>query len=256
MSKYKDELLNKNIFLNISKWGYAIENDEVEIHDNRKIIISKGIGGGEEFLLQTMEIMNKYGMKCYWLCFNDVNNREYKIFSILKYKFGTIIQIPNGFTESKLINWLKLLKPNIVHHQGFMREEIYKCCKKLRIEFLSGFHFWTGAILLDGIKKNMNILDNIKYHKCDPSLIKLYNEKYCNLYTVSPFVSECIKKITGYEIMNNIYASSSIKKCKFIDNVTNNLLYKGCEEMKGTFVTMINIHMLKGGDIFLYLISL
>ena len=250
---FENEILKDSIFMNISKWGYVSENNDDVSSD--KLIISNGIGGGEEFLLQTMQTMSKYGMKCYWLCFSDVNNREYNIFSTKKYDFGTIIQIPNGFNECNLINWLKILKPNIVHHQGFLREEIFKCCVYLRIEFLSGFHFWSGAIILDSIKRNIEILKNINNHQCDPSLINLYNKKYCNLYTVSPFVSQCIEKITGNKILNNIFASSSQKKCKIIKNMKNNILFKNCENMEGKFVTMINVHLLKGGEIFLYLIE-
>lgn len=248
-----DNMLKKNIFVNVSKWGYASEN--INRLQGDKLTVSNGIGGGEEFLLQTMQVMYEYGMICFWLCFSDVNNIEYKSFSTIKYDFGTIIQIPNGFSENNLINWLKIIKPNIVHHQGSLREEIYNCCKYLRIEFLSGFHFWSGAVILDSIKKNIEILKNIKYHRTDKSINNIYNKKHCNLYTVSPFVSECIKEITGYEIYNNIYASSSQKKCKVDENMINNILYDNCGELKKTFVTMINVHLLKGGDIFLYLIE-
>lgn len=251
--KNYDNILENNIFMNISKWGYVSENINKKL--SNKLSVSNGIGGGEEFLLQTMQTMFNYGMICYWLCFSDVNNNEYKSFSTIKYEFGTIIQIPNGFSENNLINWLKIIKPNIVHHQGFLREEIYNCCKYLRIEFLSGFHFWSGAIILDGIKKNIEILKNVKFHRSDDSLTNIYDKKHCNLYTVSPFVSECIKEITGYNIFNNIYGSSSQTKCKIQENMINNILFDNCNEMKNTFVTMINVHLLKGGDIFLYLIE-
>lgn len=236
MSNCEFDILKGKIFLNVSKWGY----------------MESSAGGGEEFLLQNMQTMYEYGMKCYWLCFSNANNKNFDNFYVSTYYFGTIIHISNGFNEKILIDWLKLIKPNIVNHQGFLREEIYNCCKKLRIEMLTGFHFWSGAIILDTVKKNIDILKNYKFHQTDPSLLNLYGKKYCNMYTVSPFVSECIKKITNCDIDYNIYASSNKKKC-LIDYSQPNIF--GNQNENNKYVTLINVHTLKGGDIFLKLIE-
>jgi hypothetical protein len=65
------------------------------------------------------------------------------------------------------------------------------------------------------------------------------------MYSVSKYVNECINKITGIEIKDIIYSGSSYKKC-FVpnNNIANN-----------KYVTAINIHRLKDGEIILYLLK-
>src|SRR5690606_19810846 len=97
----------------------------------------------------------------------------------------TILKIPSGFNENNLINWLKIIKPFIVHHQGHLREPFARICNDLRIQFISGIHFWTGVILLNPEFKNIDIIEHKNYHKPDPELNNILNLKHCTLYTVS-----------------------------------------------------------------------
>lgn len=215
--------------------------------NKRYVIVTKigyPFGGGEEYLKQTMQWNSLLGISSYWICFTDAHFKPYN-FSIDKYDYGTIIRLPGGFNLNVIKNWLILLKPDIVHQQGAHRKEIYDICEKLRIEFLTGYHFWNGALKLDAVKKNINILENSQYHKPDEELEYLFNKKYCTLYAVSTFVIECINKITNIKIDNIIYSAALKDNCK-----VNNL-----DIVNNKFVTMINIHMLKGGELFLYLIE-
>jgi len=218
------------------------------LKNKRYVIVSnwtRPFGGGEEFLFQTMQWASQLGMKSYWIGFCNAKNEPFKEFELVVYDFGLILKIPGGFSQKKTINWLKLLRPDIVHHQGQLRKDFFECCEQNRIEFMSGYHFWWGAICLDSEKKNVDILENAKYHTTDDELKYLYDKKYCNLYTVTKFVSNCIEKVTSYKIPDNIYASSSYSKCK----ITNmNIL-------KNRYVSMVNIHKLKGGEILLHLMK-
>lgn len=203
-------------------------------------------GGGEEFLYQSMEWAHNLGMECTWLCFTKNGEPFDELLIEDANKYGKIIKVPGGLTPETLYNWLKLLKPCIVHHQGHQRVLFYDVCEKLRIEFLSGFHFWTGGIVLDPISSNTEILKNYQRHITDQDLTYLIEKKeYCNLYTVTPFVSECIEKITGHKIRDNIFASSSYSRCK-IPNF---------DPWDNTYVSMINIHKLKGGELLLFLLE-
>ncbi|CAH6421082.1 Glycosyltransferase family 1 [uncultured virus] len=202
-------------------------------------------GGGEEYLLQTMEWCHKYNIESYWITFSTADNRPHTEFDIVYFTFGTFLKIPGGFNVKVLYNWLKLLKPDIVHHQGMFRKQIYEVCKDLRIQFLSGYHFWSGAIILSEKTKNINILENSNLHKTDEELIYIFNQPFCNLYCASDFVQECIHKITKLNVNTIIYPVSSTKKCKILEN---NIL-------ENQYITMINIHKLKGGELFLYLIE-
>lgn len=223
-------VLNNKIYVIISKWAYPF-------------------GGGEEFLFQTMKYAHLNNMKSYWLSFCDAKNKPFEKLTIDEHDFGICIKVPNCKDEGDIINnsyyWLKLLKPDIIHHQGYLRELFYNVSEQLRIEFLTGFHFWSGAIILDPERKNIDILQNAKYHETDPEIIKLWPKKYMNYYTVTPFVSECIETVTGKKINKHIYASSCSDKCLVTDmNILSN-----------KYVSIINYHKLKGGDMFLYLIK-
>lgn len=202
-------------------------------------------GGGEEFLYQSMQWATKLGMRSYWLSFTTGANRDFDELFIEETEYGILIKIPDGFSKKSLESWLKLLNPDIVHHQGHLRAEFYSVCHKLKIPFMSGFHFWTGAISLSPETLNINILENYNKHKIDEELISLSKSKDCYLYVASQFVSKCIEKVTGYKIKDVIYASSS-----YIKNKVNKY-----NVLEAKYVTMINIHKMKGGNILLHLLK-
>lgn len=200
-------------------------------------------GGGEEYLYQTIKWVN--AKKIYWVCFSNANNKPFEKLEIEELNGKCLVfKIPNGFTEEKLYNWLKYLEPDIVHHQGHMREIFSNVCEKLRIKFFSGIHFWTGCILLDENKRNIDILENISYHKPDPELTRVVNNKYTTIYVVSKFVQECVLKI--HNINFPIVYSGSSKEMCYIENI--NLI-------ENKYVSVINIHKFKGGELILKLLQ-
>lgn len=223
-------MLRNKVYLIVSKWGYPF-------------------GGGEEFLYQTMDFANKIGLDPYWLCFSNGKNEAFQEISIEGHQYGSIIKIPGGFEDDNIYtqccNWIKILNPIVIHHQGHLRKIFYKIARDNKIEFMTGFHFWGGAIILDPIIKNVDILENYEKHKPDPEIMELWGKPYINYYAVTEFVSECIKKVTGYEITDNIYASSSENKC----------LVEGMNILENKYVSIINIHKLKGGEILLHLLK-
>ena len=202
-------------------------------------------GGGEEFMYDTMKYAEALGMRAYWLSFSQPNNKPYSELSIEKHKYGTIIKVPGGFVPASYYNWLRLIKPDVVHHQGHLRRDFYEPTELLRIPFVSGFHFWSGGIILDETARNNNIIENADKHKTDPDLIYLKGKSNCYLYTASQFVSDAMEKITPYKFPDIIYAASSQERCR--------IPFHNIKEKK--YVTMINIHKHKGGELLLYLIN-
>lgn len=219
--------MNSKVYLIVTMWHYD------------------RYGGGEGIMMDTMKWAHNMGMISFWISFIDKNNNNFNNIIIEKHTYGTTIAIPGGYSKKTLINWLKLLEPDIIHHQGSHRKEIYLCAKELRICFLSGIHFWNGIIKLDPGVFNKDILLNKGLHKIDEEFEFLYNEKECNLYCASEFVKKCINVLTDKNINDIIYPSSSYEKYKIKNN----------DITKNKYVTMINIHYLKGGYIFLYLLQ-
>lgn len=223
---------NKKRLLILSYWGYPF-------------------GGGEEYLYQTAIWAIKHNLEAYWLCFSNAkNNTLYKKFSIEKIDGFTIIKVPikdPDFNNSSNIiyNWIKLLKPNVVHHQGHYRKLFYDIVSQLRIEFISGIHFWSGIIDLDPQYGNINILENYEKHKINSDFEYLIKQNYCTFYSVSKYVTNCIEKITNIKVNNLVYSGSLKSKC----------LVRNNNPINNKYVTFINIHKLKGGDLILYLLK-
>jgi glycosyltransferase involved in cell wall biosynthesis len=222
----KKTLFDGKIYLIVTYWTYPF-------------------GGGEEFMFDTMEWANKLGMQSYWIAFADSKNRSFTEFKITKHQYGIIINIPDGLDIQTLTNWLYIINPDVVHHQGLHRQKIYYATEELRIEFLTGYHFWTGGILIDDEKKNMNIIENATHHKIDPEFELLLKKDKCNFYCASIFVQECFEAITHVHIDDCIYPASSNKRY-LVDNYN---------PWNSKYVTMINIHKHKGGNILYQLLK-
>jgi len=216
-------IFNNKIYLITTLWAYPF-------------------GGGEEFMFDTMKYANDLKMKVIWISFSNNLNEKFTEFKMEKKNYGWTINIPGGFNIDVLQEWIKLIKPDIIHHQGNMRYDFFLASKKLRIPFVSGFHFWTGGIDLNPITYNTNILANKEYHKISPELKLLLNENQCFLYTASFFTRECFKNVININIPDIIFPSSSVER----------YLIKNKEEQK--YVSMINIHKFKGGQLFLDLL--
>lgn len=227
ISLIKKDILEGKIYLITTYWTYPF-------------------GGGEEFMYDTMEWASKLGMKSYWIAFTDSRNKQFETFSIIKHEYGTIMHIPGGFNVETLSNWLYIIKPDIVHHQGRFRDKFFLATEDLRIEFLTGFHFWLGGINMNESKGNILMIENAQYHKEDPEFALLKKKERCNFYCASKFVQECFNVITKTFIPDIIYPSSSIVRYKL--DADNDPWYS-------KYVVMINIHKNKGGSIFFHLLK-
>jgi glycosyltransferase involved in cell wall biosynthesis len=218
-------LKNKTLMI-VSNWGYPF-------------------GGGEEYLYQTGIWGNKYKMNCYWVCFSNANNKPYDCLTIEDVDGFKLIRVPGGFNEGVLYNWIKLINPDVIHHQGNLRKEFYNACSLFKIEFITGIHFWNGVINLNEKTRNVDIIENSKNHTVNQDFIDLYNSSHCTFYSVSRYVSECVEKITGKQI-NHLAYSGSLK---------NKYLVENNDPLKNKYVTIINIHKMKGGDLLLFLLQ-
>lgn len=221
---YLTNLKNKK-YLNVSYWGWPI------------------FGGGEQFLFDCMKWACNVGMDCYWICFAMSDPKKppaFEKFQVINSQYGTIIQIPGGFNVSNVKNWIKLINPDIINHQGRERLRIVKACNELGYPCMTGVCFWNECIQLDPHVFNKDILQNAKVHKKAPEFDKVI--KYSTIvYSASYFVMDVIKEITGIKLKYNIFSSSNKDNCLLQDH----------EKYEQEYVTLINYHELKGGQILL-----
>lgn len=211
--------------------------------------ISYPFGGGEDFLEQTMEWCSALGFQCYWISFKHVKNGDFKEFEIIKNRNGIMVHIPGGFNEKNLYYWIKLFNPTIIHTQGPNREEIVKVSSQHRIPILAGYHFWNGLIDLNPATFNKDIELYSSKHKRAPIVNDILSNKFAFPYVCSQFMQKITKDVCNIEIPV-VYASSSKIKC-LSGSIKSPVEVGKVLKVKGRrFITQINIHKLKGGEIF------
>lgn len=203
-------------------------------------------GGGEAFLHQTMIWMKNMQCSVYWLSFAE---RSGKLYETFKAEFLTerstdpsvvMLKIPGGI--GNLGMWLRLIHPDVVHHQGSHREIIVDACRELRIPIITGYHFWTGAIELNPSTFNREIRKNISGHKPCDELERVMGNPHVTTYACSEFLRDIVKDVTGKTLTNIIYPSSGLEN-------------RAVKFKNPRYVTLVNIHKMKGGEIFLELLK-
>lgn len=205
-------------------------------------------GGGEAFLYQTMEWAYKLNFKIvYWMSFTKTfTSISFETLEITKGDSGGImINIPNGFNEKNIRIWTKLLKPDIIHIQGHKKIEILRALQPLRIPVLVGYHFWSGLIELNSETFNSNILENISKHQISNEFNIISSSKFVTPYICSDFMNDIFSKLNN-KTLPVIYPSSS--------NSTY-LTGKSVNSENRKYITMCNIHRLKGGELLLKLLK-
>lgn len=206
----------------------------------RCLIITKigfPFGGGEDFLLDSMSFNND--IETYWISFCN-KNQENINFSVK----DKIINVPGGISEDNIIKWLKLLRPDFIHTQGHNVHTILKIGEKLNIPVMIGFHFWLSLIELNPRTFNKDIEKNILSHKKSEIFDYLINSPMSYPYVCSSFMQDIVYKVTNKKIPIINPSSGFSKKC--------NLKYL---DRNPIYITQINIHKLKGGEIFLQLLD-
>lgn len=216
-------LLSKKRYLIVTKWGYPF-------------------GGGEAFMFQTISWALSLGMEPYWISFCLADNKSYEIFSAELVDGVPMIHVPGGYSDASLEAWMRLIRPDIVHHQGHIRMEVANVCKKMMVPFVTGYHFWIGLLDLDESTFNTKIIENAAVHRVSQDYLKMLELPNATHYVVSPYMQHAVKKVVGTWIEDLILPISDLKTCTDA--------WSGPKEIVG-YVTQINIHKLKGGELFL-----
>lgn len=225
----------------VTKWGYPF-------------------GGGESFMYDSIRWLQHKYAEILWLCFMDngitmSSCKSYKTFKVRQiFDNCAIVEIPNGITDMNTIDsdildhWIRLLDPDIVHHQGHDRQIVLEVCQRNLCPMVTGFHFWTGAIKLCETTGNKEIMKNINLHSIDPEFIGLLNTKQLGIYWASDFMRDTVSEI--FKNCNNQKAHDIPQTIIYpISSEEHALCGPGGQK---NMVTQINVHEGKGGRIFQY----
>jgi len=244
-------------YINLKNFFYNFKvNEDVIIHKylKPKISLEKGkresiiilnewgyppYGGGENWILDTCRIMNKQ-YDCYMLCFrNQINNYSYENYEIINLDYCKIILMKKDISE--IFKIIYDIKPKLICHQGVERIFAMKIANCLGVPFVSGFCFWNDMITF-GNNTNINMINTKQIIDKNYKIIKENSYVYC----VSKFMNDILIKSNEEPI--NIIESISLK-----ENYTTPFNVDEFETRK--YVSILNIHSLKGGKIILHLLK-
>jgi glycosyltransferase involved in cell wall biosynthesis len=248
--KYFSYINLKNFFLNFKTNEELIVNKYLK----PKIYLEKGkrepilvlnewgyppFGGGENWMLDTCRVMNrKYD--CYMLCFrNQSENREYNGYEIINLGYCKIILMKKEISE--ILKIIYDLKPKLICHQGVERIFAMKVANCTNVPFVSGFCFWNDMINF-GNKSNINMVNQ------EQKVLDRYKviKQNSYIYGVSEFMNNILVKNNETEIP--VIESISLKENYYSPfNIT--------EFTERKYVSILNIHHLKGGKIILNLLK-
>jgi glycosyltransferase involved in cell wall biosynthesis len=213
-----EKFINKRTsYLTMSKWGYP------------------PYGGGENWLIDTMTWLSK-DYASIMICFYDPKKQTlFDEIDIIEDNNLLYIQMTQNYFE--LIKIIKLINPKCISHQGMNRRFYMEISNLLNIPFMSGFCFWQDIIKMTDL---CNVdMENTQLTKCD-NFDYIY-EKSDYLYSASQFVNNIIFKYQNKQL--DIIETISDDSHFLLTNNENNI------NINKKYVTMINIHEMKGGKI-------
>jgi glycosyltransferase involved in cell wall biosynthesis len=232
-------------------------NKTVHMRTSRLLLVTRWgwpFGGGEAFMKDSMKWCESSFTEVLWISFMDATSQQkYRTYQVTQLSETTAtLQIPDGMTEGGLIDatvlvdWIKLLDPDVVHHQGADRGVVLKVCQELKIPLLSGFHFWTGVLRLSEDHQNIEMKKHIAAHKQDPEFLDCLRVRKTgsfDYYWASDFMQE---------IVQAAYPSEDLSEDRCVYPIPSN--EHALAGLGGTrdLVTQINVHHGKGGHIFLH----
>ena len=195
-------------------------------------------GGGENWLLDFNKILFNNNYDNYIIYFSiPFKNIYFNEIKLIDLKYVKIIQMPKEIFS--IINIIKKINPDFIHHQGVNRDFFMKISNILEIPFLTGFCFWQNIIKFNMDNINIDMLSNNNLEKTEEFDTILKNSY---TYASSQFVNDVIKKIYNKEI--DIIETISLKDDFYIDNINLN---------ENKYLTLINCHYNKGGYLLDYL---
>ena len=202
-------------------------------------------GGGEYWMIDTMKWMHSINYHCIYLFFYDHRTGStFSDYHVTTHDYGTFIEFPLH-DKLYLMQFLVLLKPSIISHQGNSRLQYMKIANLINCPFISGFCFWQDIIDMHIEKEkdpagytvpfNKNMLTNALQPNPNFQILKKHSDK---LYVCGEFPNDIIAKVHGED-----------EKLSVIHTITDESHFLITSGYHPTYVTVINISRLKGGYI-------
>ncbi len=219
----------KPIYLVMAEWGYP------------------PFGGGECWLMDTMKWLFEQGFNCYYIYFYDhVNKSEFTQINLINVDYGIFIQFPQNYLE--LLQFIKLLNPKVISHQGLNRLKYLQIANLLEKPFITGFCFWQDILKMENRVDPLNPYNKNMINKTliADANFKLICQNSAYAYVCGQFVNDIVKKVHNINI-------------DVINTITDDFHYKIKTPIltsnEAVYVTVINICGLKGGQILESLIN-
>ena len=235
-----------NYFFNINKSLLDLVESQNKSSPVYLVLSDWGLppfGGGECWMIDTMKWMTDIGFSCYYIYFVEYNsNNFFYNVSIKTIEYGntnlTFIEFPYK-DKIELLQFIRLLNPYVIAHQGLSRLEYMKIANLLNYPFVTGFCFWQDIIEMENkIPINIDMLNS----KLPPSKnFEIIKKNASAMYVCGEFVNDIILKLHNctLPVIHTISDDNHFN--------LNSGLNLDLNSNEKKYVTIININKLKGG---------
>lgn len=205
------------------------------------------MGGGEAYMYDTIRLM-KNEFAVVWVAFREEFSGRPQEEEIHYSKENSCLfhTTAKDYNVDSVKYFFTKYQPWIVHCQGDINRFMIEANKTFNIPIVAGFHFWSGLII-PGLTMNINMLENYKKFKIDKTYISM-DSPLVKKYVVSEFMNKILSLCNFPTVEKIVHPLTDPEK--FLSLKEPNLY----TPEKRMFITAINIHKLKGGEILLNLL--
>ncbi len=242
--KYKKQIVTKK----------TVKNKHNTIYNKNIALICESSypgGGGEEFMYDISVYFNKLNLNVYWFNFHDWGKKTHRSYNKIERDTYTEINLNYNIRDLNIFQILKqeMAKYNInyIFHQGYGHKFVTDIGNVLNIPTITIWCFWEEALEINPSYGLIDINKNIKQHNKTNNFHHIINN-IDYFYFASKFVKDTLEN--KYKIKfddDHIFPTLSQNNRYLLKNKSDNFHSK--------YITLLDVHTLKGGKIMAELIN-
>ena len=240
-------------FLDQTIYPYIKQSNLIKYNTNTILLISESSypgGGGEEFMLDIANYFNNHNYTVYWITFHDWGKSKHSTYKEINKKIYIEIQIPTMVNSLDNFNILsreiKNLNVNFIVHQGLMHKLVCDIGNAFNIPTITFWCFWEEALDINWKYGLLEIKNNLDKHNKSTNFEYII-DNIDHYYFASKFVRDIINQKYKFNIDDtHVFPTLSCSN-RFVKDYN-------IDSFNSKYITLLDAHTLKGGDLFAKLI--
>ncbi len=207
-------------------------------------------GGGEEFMLDVARFFHGKAYKVYWMNMHDWGKPHYTKEETIEKQYFTQLRIPKNVNDSSNFDYLRIFlnkyEISFIFTQGCGHKLFCDLGNVLLIPTISIWCFWEEALQIDWNYGLQNIEKNLDKHNTCPDFLYTF-ENLDYVYFASEFVRHILSKKYKFSFPSeHVLPTYPQNKRSLIQSRDN---------YKNDFITLFDVHTLKGAKVFAAMIE-